>query len=87
MYAFVPNRKVNYGFAEHGAIFASLAIEILFFGFEWYLDSISVYSFIYGHLSALPIMSIWIFSIWMIVIAGAEVTVGLMLSNKEHKNK
>ena len=46
-------------------------------GFAWYIRTVPTYEMLYGTLAAFPLLLLWIFAFWMIVLAGAAVTAAL----------
>ena len=46
-------------------------------GFRLYTAKVLTYSKIYGSLGAVPLLLIWIYIIWLIVLGGAALTASL----------
>ena len=59
------------------ATLAAAAVEAMKIGFAWYIRRSPTYEMLYGTLAAFPLLLLWIFSFWMIVLAGAAVTAAL----------
>lgn len=72
-YRFVPNTTVNWRHALIGGVFVTIALEIARRLLAWYLISVPSYSVIYGAFATLPILLIWIYIAWLIVLFGAVV--------------
>ncbi|WP_413242907.1 virulence factor BrkB family protein [Pseudidiomarina sp.] len=77
LYVMMPNRVVRVRHAVWGALLAASLFELSKLGFGYYITSFTTYEAIYGALAALPILLIWIFLFWTIVLLGAEFTVSI----------
>lgn len=73
LYKFVPNTFVRTEHAWGGAVFASLGLELAQKGLALYLGKVPVYATIYGAFAALPVLLVWIYLSWLIVLMGAVV--------------
>lgn len=73
-YRLVPYRKIRFSSSLYGAISAFLMILILREGFGWFLKMNVTYSTLYGALAAVPLMLIWMYSWWAVVLFGAVIT-------------
>lgn len=88
LYKFSPSIKegINIKFSETipGSIFASLGI-ILFSGiFSFYVNNFGNYSKSYGSIGGLIILLIWIYSISIVIVLGAEVNATIIsMKNKD----
>jgi membrane protein len=74
MYRFVPNTHVRWRHALLGGTFVALGIELAKRGLAWYLAQVPTISAVYGAFATVPILLIWIYVAWVIVLLGAVVT-------------
>ena len=73
LYHYVPNTYVKWGHAWSGGIFASAGIELAKKALGFYLSKVPTYSMIYGAFATLPILLVWIYFAWVIVLMGAVI--------------
>ena len=73
LYTFMPNTRVRYGSALVGAIFAGTLWQLAQSAYIHFQVGAANYNAIYGTLAALPILMMWIFVSWVIVLFGMEV--------------
>ncbi|HSV50488.1 MAG TPA: YhjD/YihY/BrkB family envelope integrity protein [Burkholderiaceae bacterium] len=74
LYHYVPNTPVKWGHAWTGGLFVSLGIELAKKLLSVYLSLMPTYSAVYGAFATLPILLIWIYVAWVIVLLGAVIT-------------
>jgi membrane protein len=72
IYRLVPRHEVQLRHALPGALLAVLLLELVKWGLGIYLGNFSTYQRIYGALSALPILLLWIYLSWIAVLLGAS---------------
>ncbi|MDZ4075822.1 MAG: YihY family inner membrane protein [Hylemonella sp.] len=72
-YHYVPNTAVKWGHAWTGGIFAAAAIELAKKLLTLYIGMVPTYSAVYGAFATLPILLIWIYVAWAIVLLGAVI--------------
>jgi membrane protein len=73
LYRYVPNTPVRGAHALAGGIFAALGIELAKRLLAWYIKLVPTYSAVYGAFATLPILLVWIYMAWAIVLLGAVV--------------
>ena len=73
MYRFVPNTPVRWSHALWGGVFVAVGIELAKRVLTWYLSLVPTYSAVYGAFATAPILLIWIYVAWVIVLLGAVV--------------
>lgn len=73
LYVFVPNTRVRYPSALLGAVLAGTLWQIAQWGYIHFQVGAGNYNAIYGTLAALPILMVWIYLSWIIVLFGMEV--------------
>jgi membrane protein len=73
MYRFVPNTQVRWTHALLGGVFTAVGLELAKRGLAWYLAKVPTFSAVYGAFATVPILLIWIYVAWVIVLLGAVV--------------
>ena len=79
LYYYVPNTGVRWAHAWTGGLFVSTAMEIAKKLLVVYLGKVPTYSVVYGTFATVPILLVWIYLAWVIVLLGA-VTVAYLPS-------
>ena len=74
MYHYVPNTRVRWGHAWTGGLFVSAGFELAKKLLALYLGKVPTYSVVYGAFATVPILLIWIYVAWVIVLLGAVIT-------------
>ncbi len=72
LFLVVPNRKVRVAHALLGGVVTMLLFEALKTGFALYLKYFPVFNTLYGALSLIPILLVWVYASWIIVLLGAQ---------------
>ncbi len=89
MYHFVPNTWVKWGHAWAGGLFVSAGIELAKKLLALYLGKVPTYSVLYGAFATVPILLIWIYVAWVIVLLGAVIAAYLpsLTSGIQHRGR
>ena len=74
MFHYVPNTFVRWGHAWMGGLFVSSCMEVAKKLLAMYLSQVPTYSAVYGAFATLPILLVWIYMAWVIVLLGAALT-------------
>ena len=87
MYHYVPNTQVKWAHAWSGGLFVSAGFELAKKLLAVYLSKVPTYSVVYGAFATVPIMLIWIYTAWVIVLLGAVIAAYLpsLLSGVERR--
>ncbi|MEO7246245.1 MAG: YihY family inner membrane protein [Rubrivivax sp.] len=73
LFHFVPNTWVRWRHALAGGVFAAAAFEAAKAGLAWYLKAVPSFAAVYGTFATLPILMLWVYLGWVIVLLGAVV--------------
>jgi membrane protein len=73
LYRYVPNTPVRRGHAWAGGLFSATGIEVARKLLAIYLGKVPTYSLVYGAFATLPILLVWIYMAWVIVLFGAVI--------------
>jgi len=73
LYRVVPNTHVRWAHAWAGAIFVAGAFELAKKGLAWYVGAVPTFTSIYGAFASVPILLLWIYLVWVIVLLGAVI--------------
>jgi membrane protein len=74
LYRFVPHTHVQWRHALVGGGFVAIGIEISKTVLAWYVTKVPTYSAVYGTFATVPILLLWIYVLWVLVLLGAVIT-------------
>ena len=74
LFHYVPNTHVRWRHAMFGGLFVSIAFEVAKRGLGLYLANVPSFTNIYGAFATVPILLVWIYLGWVIVLIGAVMT-------------
>jgi membrane protein len=77
VYLLLPRSRVRFREAVTGAITAMLLLELGKYGFARYVANFADYQAVYGALSVLPVLLLWVYLAWLAVLFGAVVAASL----------
>lgn len=72
-YTFIPARKQKARFQLPGAVFSTVCWIVFSFAFSIYFNNFSNYSYMYGSLTAIVLLMLWIYFCICILFLGAEI--------------
>ena len=73
LFRYVPNTHVRGVHAAAGGVFVAVGFELAKRGMAWYVSLVPTYSVIYGAFATLPILLLWVYLSWVIVLLGAVI--------------
>jgi membrane protein len=85
LYYYLPNTRVDWRHALIGGTSVALGLELAKKVLAIYLAQMPTYSAIYGAFSAVPILLVWIYVMWVVVLLGAVLTSSLPEIGKQAK--
>jgi membrane protein len=77
LYCLIPNCLVRLRDGVTGALAAAALLEGLKLAFALFVSRLSSYSAVYGALAGIPIVLLWMYIFWSVVLFGAEIAAGL----------
>ena len=84
LYFYVPYTRVRWRHALTAGLMVAIGIELAKKLLTTYLTQMPTYSAIYGAFAALPILLVWIYTAWVIVLLGAVVASSLPEMGRQH---
>lgn len=84
-YTFLPNRKQNFTNQIPGALFTAVAWSVFSFGFSMYLEYFPGFADMYGSLTTIILLMLWLYFCMYLFLLGAEINV--VLEEPENTDK
>ncbi len=78
LYRVLPSQKLSFKAQLPGALFAAVGWLLFSFAFSLYIDNFANYSYIYGSLTAVVLLLLWLYACMAILLLGAEVNAYLL---------
>ena len=86
LYVFMPNIRVRLPAAIAAGVICGTLWQLVQIAYVLFQVGVSRYNAIYGTMAALPIIMVWIYLSWMIVLFGVEITSTIQnLKNISHR--
>lgn len=73
LFHYVPNTHVRKRHALAGGVFVAIGFELAKRGLAWYVSLMPTYSMVYGAFATVPILLLWVYVSWVIVLWGAVI--------------
>jgi membrane protein len=73
LFHYVPNTPVRWAHAFAGGVFVAVAFELTKKLLAWYLTLVPSYSTVYGAFATVPILMLWVYLGWVVVLLGAVI--------------
>jgi membrane protein len=87
LYYYLPYTRVDLRHALTGGLAVAIGLEVAKKILAIYLAQMPTYSAIYGAFSALPILLVWIYVAWVVVLLGAVMTASLPEIGRQAKRR
>lgn len=73
LYRFVPHTHVQWRHALAGGVFVTVGLELSKSVLAWYVTKVPTYSAVYGTFATVPILLLWMYVLWVLVLLGAVI--------------
>lgn len=83
IYRFMPNTKIQFKYQLPGAVFTAVSWSAFSYGFSLYVDYFSNMSNMYGSLTTLIIVMLWLYMCMYIMLSGAAIN-GIMVEKRKY---
>ncbi|ALF59241.1 YihY/virulence factor BrkB family protein [Psychrobacter urativorans] len=79
MYWFIPKARVPVKNAVIAGVFVAIMFELLKYSFGTVMSNFTSYEAIYGAFAAIPILLLWIYLAWNLILLGVEISYTLTI--------
>ncbi len=73
LFRYVPNTPVRWRHALAGGVFVAVGLELAKRALAWYVGLMPTYATVYGAFATMPILLLWVYVGWVIVLWGAVI--------------
>lgn len=73
LFHYVPNTPVRWRHAVAGGVFVAVGFEVAKQLLAWYVKTVPTFSSVYGAFATVPILLLWVYVGWLIVLWGAVI--------------
>ncbi len=87
IYKWVPQTRVEWKYASVSSLFTSLLWYLARYSYGIYTQKVVTYNTVYGSLGAIPILLLWIYIVWVIILGGVALTAALQKRISTSLNK
>lgn len=77
LYVFFPNTRVRWSCALVGSLVASVLLQLAQWAYLHFQYGVAAYQAVYGALAAIPVLLLWLYMSWAIVLLGGEIAAAL----------
>ena len=87
LYWTIPNRSVPIKSAVIAGIFSGVVFELLKNLFGFIMSNFTSYQLVYGAFAALPIFLLWIYTSWIVVLLGVQISYAITAFHSDKTTK
>jgi len=87
LFYFAPYNKKYFKFFSAGAVFSTLLLVILLYALNFYFSNFSSYNLVYGSISALLLIMLWLYWSCMAILIGFDLNVSISIAQTKRKNE
>jgi membrane protein len=73
LFHYMPNTFVRWRHAWAGALFVAIGLVVAKEALAWYVDAVPNFSAVYGAFATVPILLLWVYLGWVVVLLGAVI--------------